>query len=147
MRSIEEQEMVDRTIIDAIYSQSGISSANMSIICPYDIQSTGDNKVFCTEVKMFSKDFPKHIIKKEKMDRMLEASKGKGLVYAVICSSSNTVYFYNCHKIDWTKIECKPMKQLKSQFNPSKGSYVKDVYFIPKELAFMTRPIPNIIQT
>lgn len=147
MRSIEEQEVVDRTIIDTIYSQSAISSAFMTITCPYDIQSSGDNKVFCTEVKKFSKDYPKHIIKKDKMDRMLEASKGKGLVYAVICSSSNTVYFYNCHKIDWSKVECKPLKQLKSNSDPSKGTYIKDTYFIPRELAFMTRPIPQIIKT
>ena len=147
MRSIEEQEVVDRTTISEIYAQSGISSEYMTITCPYDIQSTGDNKVFCTEVKMFTKDYPKHIIKKDKMDNMLEVSKGKGLVYAVICSSSNTVYFYNCHKIDWSKIECKPMRQLKSQFNPSKGKYVKDVYFIPREMAFMKRPIPQIIKT
>ena len=147
MRSIEEQEVVDRTIIDAIYSQSGISSANMTITCPYDIQSTGGNKVFCTEVKMFSTDYPKHIIKKDKMDKMLEASKGKGLVYAVICPSSNTVYFYNCHKIDWKSIECSPMRQLKSNSDPSKGSYAKDTYFIPRELAFMKRPIPQNIKT
>ena len=147
MRSIEEQEVVDRTTISEIYAQSGISSANMTITCPYDIQSTGDNKVFCTEVKMLTSDYPKHIIKKDKMNKMLEASKGKGLVYAVICPSTNTVYFYNCHKIDWSSIECNPMRQLKSQFNPSKGKYVKDVYFIPRELAFMKRPIPQIIKT
>lgn len=148
MKSIEEQEMEDRAIIDAIYSESGISSAYMTITCPYDIESSGGNKVFCTEVKKFSNDsYPTHIIKKDKMDRMLEASKGKGLVYAVICPSTNTVYFYNCNKIDWSKVECKPMLQYKSNFYPSKGKYVKDTYFIPKELAFMTRPIPNIIQS
>jgi len=147
MRSIEEQEVVDRTTIDTIYSQSGISSEYMTITCPYDIQSTGDNKVFCTEVKMFTKDYPKHIIKKDKMDKMLEASKGKGLVYAVICPSSNTVYFYNCHKIDWTKVECKPLKQLKCNNESWRGSYIKDTYFIPRELAFMTRPIPQNIKT
>lgn len=147
MRTIEEQEMMDRNIIDKLYQESGITSEYMSITCPYDIQSTGSGKVFATEVKMFYNDsYSTHIIKKDKIDRMLEASNGKGLVYAVICPSSNLVYFYNCHKIDFSQVECKSMKQLKCNSDPSKGYYRKDTYFIPKELAIMTRPIPQNIQ-
>lgn len=147
MRSIEEQEIIDRNIIEKLYQGSGITSQFMTIQCPYDIESSGSGKIFCTEVKCFNNDsYSTHIIKKDKVERMLEASKGKGLVYCVICPSSNIVYFYNCHKIDWTKVECKPLKQLKCNNEPWKGSYIKDTYFLPKEFAFMKLPIPQDIQ-
>lgn len=141
---IDKQENKDAAIVESLL-RSHIKNVDTfyyqqtPMLCGVDGVCTatknGKQYKWLIEIKEANKNYPNLLLKKDKLNSILRSSQGYKVWLIYLSTQEKIAYIYKLHQIDFTKLDCRPMKLKKTQYDDNSPYVYQDVYFIPKDNA------------